>query len=181
MATLTQKLTNPLAMLAADHAYVKGAFSKCLQAESAVVRRVLVQEICDSLAIHATLEEDIFYPALARWGGEEGQRFVEDALREHRDIKQSIAALREVQTGGPDFRPRLTALQEAVVTHAEREEGHFPMAEAHLPLTQLAKQMDLRRLQLIAQIRPPSGLAMIGLVLIGLGVFFFVKRRRQHG
>ena len=76
MATLTQKLTNPLAMLASDHEYVKGVFTKCLNTESAAVRRVLVQEICDNLIIHATLEEEIFYPALAEWGGEEGHRFV---------------------------------------------------------------------------------------------------------
>ena len=179
MATLTQKLTNPLAMLASDHEYVKGVFTKCLNTESAAVRRVLIQEICDNLIIHATLEEEIFYPALAEWGGEEGHRFVEDALREHRDIKQGIAEVQQADVGDPDFRMRVGRLEEAVVTHAEREEAHFPLAEARLPLGELARQMDLRRMQLMAQVRPPSGLAMIGLVLIGFGVFFFLKRRRS--
>ncbi|HKN86670.1 MAG TPA: hemerythrin domain-containing protein [Nitrospiraceae bacterium] len=178
MATLMQKLTNPLAMLASDHEYVKSVLTRCLNTDSLAVRRVLVQEICDNLVIHATLEEEIFYPALARWGGEEGHRFVEDALREHQEIKQCIAEVQRVDVGGPDFRLRVGRLEEAVVTHAEREEGHFPMAQERLPIRQLAKQMDLRRMQLMAQVRPPSGLAMIGLVLIGLGMFFFLKRQR---
>lgn len=178
MATLIQKLTNPLAMLASDHEYVKGVLTRCLNTNSLAVRRVLIQEICDNLVIHATLEEDIFYPALAKGGGEEGHRFVEEALREHADIKACIADVQQVDVGGPDFRLRVGRLEEVVVTHAEREETHFPMAEARLPLKQLAKQMDLRRIQLMAQLRPPSGLAMIGLVLIGFGLFFFLKRRR---
>ena len=178
MATLIQKLTNPLAMLASDHEYVKDLFSQCLNTQSVAVRSVLVQEICDNLVIHATLEEEIFYPALAKWGGEEGHRFVEDARREHEDIKQCIAEVQQVDVGDVDFRMRLGRLEQAVVTHAEREEAQFPMAEAHLPLRNLAKQMDIRRLQLMAQVRPPSGLAMMGLVLIGLGVFLFLKRRR---
>ena len=178
MATLMQKLTNPLAMLASDHAYVKGVFSKSLNTDSVAVRRMLVQEICDNLVIHATLEEEIFYPALAKWGGEEGHRFVEDALREHADIKQCMAEVQQVSVGNPDFHTRLGRLEQAVVAHAEREEAHFPLAEAHLPLKQLAKQMDLRRVQLMSQMRPPSGLGMIGLVLLGFGLLFFMKRRR---
>lgn len=177
MATLMQKLTNPLAMLASDHEYVKGVFSQCLNTDSLAVRRVLVQEICDNLVIHATLEEEIFYPALAELGGEEGHRVVEDALREHRDIKQGIADVQRLHVDDADFRARLGELQQAVVTHAEREEAHFPLAEARLPLGELARQMDLRRVQLMARVRPPSAFAMIGLVLIGLGVFFFLNRR----
>jgi hypothetical protein len=33
MATLMQKLKNPLAMLASDHEYVKGVFTKCLNTD----------------------------------------------------------------------------------------------------------------------------------------------------
>jgi hypothetical protein len=80
--------------------------------------------------------------------------------------------------GGPEFRTRVGRLEQAVVTHAEREESHFPMAEAHLPLGELAREMDLRRMQLMAQVRPPSGLGIIGLVLIGFGVWLFLTKRR---
>ncbi|WP_447985931.1 LPXTG cell wall anchor domain-containing protein [Nitrospira sp. Nam74] len=38
--------------------------------------------------------------------------------------------------------------------------------------------MDLRRVQLMAQVRPPSGLAMIGLLLIGFGLLFVLRRRQ---
>ena len=69
MTTLMQKLTNPLAMLRADHAYVKQAFASSWVTDSFTVRRLLVQEICGNLTIHATLEEELFYPALEQFGG----------------------------------------------------------------------------------------------------------------
>lgn len=178
MATLIQKLTNPLAMLASDHEYVKSLLTRCLDTDSLAVRRLMVQEIRDNLVIHASLEEDIFYPAMAELGGEKGRRFVDEAMREHQDIKQCIAEVQRTDVGCPDFRMRVGRLEQAVVTHAEREEALFPVVEERLPLGQLARQMDLRRVQLMAQVRPPSGVAMIGLALIGLGMLFFLKWRR---
>ena len=62
--------------------------------------------------------------------------------------------------------------------HAEREEQIFPLAERHLPLGRLAKEMDIRRMQLMARVRPPSALAVLGMALIGLMLFAFLTQRR---
>jgi hemerythrin superfamily protein len=180
MATLMQKLTNPLAMLKADHAYVKQAFTRWWETDSITARRLLVQEICDNLTIHATLEEDLFYPALEQFGGQEGRQFVEEATREHQDIKNHINEVLHTDVQSSDFRMKLRALEDLVLAHAEREEALFPMAEDRLPLRRLAKQMDMRRLQLMVKIRPPSGLGIVALVLIGLGAVLFVALRRQE-
>jgi uncharacterized protein (DUF3084 family) len=126
------------------------------------------------------LEEELFYPVLARMGGEEGRQFVEEATRAHREIKNRLEDVKQIDVCDQDFRMRVGALEEQVRRHAEREEHIFPLAEERLPLGELATQMDMRRLQLLAQVRPPSGLAMIALVLIGLGAFLFVTMRRKQ-
>lgn len=181
MATLMDKLTNPLAMLRADHAYVKQTFSRYWETDSFTVRRLLVQEICDNLIIHATLEEDLFYPALEQFGGQEGRQFVEDAAREHQEIKNHIHGVMQSDVHGADFRMLIGALEERVLAHAEREEAMFPLAEDRLPLRKLAKQMDIRRVQLMATVRPPSGLGIMALLLIGLGAVLFMTLRKQKG
>lgn len=168
-------------MLKADHAYAKQTFSRCCGTDSFTVRRLLVQEICDNLIIHATLEEELFYPALEQFGGQEGRQFVEEALRKHQDIKNHINEVLQADVRSPDFRMQLGTLEERVLAHAEREEAVFPLAEDRLPLRKLAQQMDIRRVQLMATVRPPSGLGIMALVLIGLGVFLFVTLRRQEG
>ena len=180
MVTLMQKLTNPVAMLRADHAYVKQTFARYWETDSFAVRRLLVQEICDNLTIHATLEEELFYPALEQWGGQEGRQFVEEATREHQDIKHHINEVMHTDVRNSNFRMELGALEERVLAHAEREEALFPLAEDRLPLRRLAKQMDIRRVQLMAKVRPPSGLGIMALVLLGLGAFLFVTLRRQE-
>jgi len=165
-------------MLAEDHRYVKSLFAQCLQAESSTTRRLLAQEICDNLKVHATLEEELFYPALAGFGRTEGREFVRKALQEHQDIKDHIDTLMHTDPDASDFPTSVEALQERVLGHAEREEAIFPWAEAHLPLGALATRMDLRRIQLIATVRPPSALAVIAMVLLGVGALLFLRRQR---
>lgn len=178
MPTLIEKFTNPLAMLAADHAYVKQMFAKCLQAESSMGRRLLAQEICDNLKIHATLEEEIFYPTLRELGGEEGRQFVSQAIEEHQDIKDHIETVMHTDAENGEFQKNIEALQERVISHAEKEEEIFPLAKERLPLGELAARMDMRRLQLLGTVRPPSALALMGIVMMAVGAFFFLKRRR---
>jgi hypothetical protein len=96
-----------------------------LEYRSVAVLGVLVQELCDNLVIHATLEEEMFYPALAKWGGEEGHRFVEDALREHRDIKECINDVQRMDVGGSEFRTRLRRLEQAVVRMLNEKKTSF--------------------------------------------------------
>ena len=175
---VVEKYTNPLVMLAEDHRYVKTMFAQCLQAESATTRKVLAQEICDNLNVHATLEEELFYPALAEFGGTEGKEFVRKAMQEHQDIKEHMETLIQTDGEAGEFPTRVEALQDRVLGHAEQEEAIFPLAEAHLPLGVLATRMDMRRVQLVATIRPPSALALGALVLLGLGALLFLRTRR---
>lgn len=177
MATLVEKFTNPVTMLAADHSYVKQVLETALRTQSPTTRRLLVEEICDNLAIHAGLEEELFYPALERDGGEQGRQFVQKARQDHQEIKAVMADVRDTHPGSADFRVRLGELQSRVLSHAREEEAIFPLAERTLPLADLARRMDLRRLQLMAKMRPPSGLLLVAIALIGIGLAVFYGRR----
>src|ERR687888_332366 len=60
-------------------------------------QRPVVEHICHDLEIHAKLEEDIFYPAVQAHVHEDGPDLVEEAIKEHGDMKRLISQL---QTGG---------------------------------------------------------------------------------
>lgn len=79
-----------IALLEADHQRVEGLFRDFKSAGGdAAARLHLAQIICMELTLHAMVEEEIFYPALARATGDE--QLVERALKEHQHVKELIA------------------------------------------------------------------------------------------
>jgi len=57
-----------IALLKADHRRVEELFEKFEKAKDGRRKRALAEEICTELAVHTTIEEEIFYPAArARW------------------------------------------------------------------------------------------------------------------
>ena len=54
---------NAIALLKADHRKVEDLFEKFEKARDATRKKALAQEICTELCVHATIEEEIFYPA----------------------------------------------------------------------------------------------------------------------
>lgn len=79
-----------IALLEADHQRVEGLFRDFKSAGGdAPARLHLAQIICMELTLHALVEEEIFYPALARATGDD--QLVERALKEHQHVKELIA------------------------------------------------------------------------------------------
>jgi len=58
-----QQKMDAVALLKADHRKVEGLFEKFEKARDKERKQALVREICTELCIHATIEEEIFYPA----------------------------------------------------------------------------------------------------------------------
>ena len=52
-----------IALLKADHRKVEDLFEKFEYAKGAERKKALALEICTELCVHATIEEEIFYPA----------------------------------------------------------------------------------------------------------------------
>jgi hemerythrin superfamily protein len=81
------------------------------------------------LAVHETAEEEVVHPAARRATG--GDAVVDDRLREEDEAKSALATLEDLRPNHPDFGPKLDAFEQAVIAHAEAEEGQeFPLIAA---------------------------------------------------
>ena len=181
MRNPVKKLINPLEMLASDHETVKFLFEQCERTDPGMKRRLLSEEIFKSLHVHATLEEELFYPAVQQQLSYEDGAVVREAYREHVQIKELIRQLEAMDDRDEAFSSTLGVLKDRVLSHADKEEKRiFPLAERHLPLTTVALAMDKRRVQLMVQRPAPSMLGLLALGLLGVGWMMFMLRGRSR-
>jgi hemerythrin superfamily protein len=109
--------TDVLELLASQHMEVDLLIEQLERGEgdSAAV----FAELADKLAAHATVEEEIFYPAvLVKKTNDQ----LLEAVEEHLAIKRVLADLLGSRVGEPSFKAKLAVLKEEVTHHAHREE-----------------------------------------------------------
>ena len=156
---------NAIELLKADHARVKALFRQYEGAEGDPGRsRELAEQIFTELEVHATLEEELFYPALrGRLGREttgsemedddleDGEEdLVAEAVDEHQEVKSLIAVLRTMSPGDGEFQAKFAELREGVEEHVGMEEDELmPDAMAALggELEPLGRQLEKRKEQ----------------------------------
>src|SRR4029450_13317745 len=130
------------------HRRVRALFQAYQAATDSRTKRKLAEEACTELETHAQLEEQIFYPAVNE-DSEEGPALVQEALQEHQQVKDLIAALREMGPDHHEFDATFRALMQNVEHHVEEEESQmFPLAEQELEeeLNELKDEMqDLKK------------------------------------
>ena len=85
-----------IAMLKADHRQVRTLFQQYEDTPDQYLKQIIAEHVFAELALHALLEETIFYPALAELADAEGQQLVDGALQDHQMIQERIADLREI-------------------------------------------------------------------------------------
>lgn len=113
-------------MLMEDHRTVIGWFAWYEQTDDSSTKTVLVKRICDALRAHMAAEEEYFYPAVERGGGESG--LVARAREEHEAAKSIMAELEKQPR--PDDAAMATLAAEIVKHVAEEESEMFPAARA---------------------------------------------------
>ena len=86
-----------ITLLKADHREVEGYFEEFEKARSADRKQDLAQKICGALTMHATIEEEIYYPAFLEATEEEDLHH--EAVVEHEGAKRLIA---DIEASGPD-------------------------------------------------------------------------------
>jgi hemerythrin superfamily protein len=122
---MEERSMNALEVLKEDHQKVKGLFQEVRQTTDQAKRKELFNKIDTELAIHAHIEETVFYPAIEEH--EEFKDMVEKALKEHQEVKTLLDELEGFDTESPDFGSKLGELIEAVEHHVKEEEGEmFP-------------------------------------------------------
>jgi hemerythrin superfamily protein len=142
-----------LSLLASDHAEVRAAFDEYEKlgedGAKSGEREQLARRICRMLTVHATIEEEFFYPA-ARDAGVDPD-LLDEAKVEHASAKTLIA---EIEAAGPDERlydAKLKVLGEYVNHHVQEEEGElFPQVRrTKMDLYAIVMPMATRRAELM--------------------------------
>lgn len=142
-----------VALLKADHRKVEDLFEKFEAAKGGDRKKALAQEICTELMIHATIEEEIFYPS-CKGKVEEDQ--MDEAYVEHDGAKVMIA---ELLAGAPDdefYDAKMKVLSEEIKHHVKEEErpggGVFAQArDGGLDMAALGERLAARKEQLKAK------------------------------
>lgn len=114
-------------------------------------RQNIVEEFCRDLLIHATVEEEIFYPAIQERGGDQEKALIEHSMEEHASVEDLIFQCREMEPGDEDFDGTVRDIIENVQEHlTEEETDTFPRAQNILgpQLDQMGEQMASRKQEL---------------------------------
>ena len=150
-------------LLMADHKEVKGLFAqyhKLIDADAgADKRQALAQQICAMLTVHATVEEEIFYPA-ARTALDD-EDMLDEAEVEHASAKELIAQIESMGADDDLYDAKVTVLGEYIDHHVKEEEGEmFPKCrKSAMDLGALGEELDARKAELTEEMMGESAAA----------------------
>ena len=112
-------------LLDMDHKIVKQMFTDyaalCENAASPDSKRELSLRICQALAIHSQLEEEIFYPQVRK--AVDDNTLMDEALHEHAAAKQLIAMIEGMEATGPGYDANVKKLGTLIDQHVSEERG----------------------------------------------------------
>jgi len=158
--SLTKKSSKPdsqnaITLLRADHQKVTDLFENFEKSRATAKKKVIAQEICKELTVHATIEEEIFYPAAK--AALDDTEMVPEALVEHDGVKKLIAEI-EGSVEGEMFEARVKVLSELIKHHVKEEQTElFPsVKKTSLDLTALGAQLVARKTELLEELRIPA-------------------------
>jgi hemerythrin superfamily protein len=143
-----------VSLIEQDHRNVEDLFKQFETAgpQAYKTKDDLVLQITVELQAHATIEEEVFYPAVAAMAAEEGKELVQEAVEEHQQVKQLLAELGQMTAEDDGFDDKVLTLIENVRHHVEEEESEMlPQARQVLGedrLRQLGERMADRKEQL---------------------------------
>jgi len=154
-----------IALLKADHRQVEEWFGQFEKARDDQRKQTLATKICRALRVHATIEEEIFYPAFLE--ATDDTDLHHEAQVEHDGAKALIA---QIEASGPDddfFDAKVTVLSEMIKHHVKEEEqpgGMFAEArKSKMDLESLGAQLAARKAELEDDVSadddmtPPAG------------------------
>jgi hemerythrin superfamily protein len=140
-------------LLTKDHREVEALFKKFEEAKDDNAEKAdIVAQICESLSVHAEIEEEIFYPAARDALSENGDDLLDEAEVEHGTIKSIVAELEDADPDDDLYDAKVKVLAEYVQHHVKEEEGEmFPeVKKTDLDLDQLGAEMFERKNELMA-------------------------------
>lgn len=138
-------------MIRFDHSHVLVTFHQYTVDATPKVKKALADTIASALEIHATLEEEIFYPAMRSI--DNGEPVLLKSVPEHNEMRRLIGELRATPPGDVRHDQLLQELMRDVIHHvADEETVLLPHAERLLSkdrLSELGAEMTRRRIELV--------------------------------
>jgi len=146
-----QQSTDAIAILTEDHDKVKRLFEQfaTLHADDEDEEAAAIaKQICQELTIHATVEEEIFYPEMR--DELEDEDMLDEAEIEHSVAEELIAQIESMEPSDDKYAARVTVLGEYVTHHIEEEQNEmFPKAkEAEIDMETLGERILARKEEL---------------------------------
>jgi hemerythrin superfamily protein len=148
------KKEDAIGLLKADHAAVKKMFAQeeKLSKRDGERKVGVFNQINEALAIHATIEEEIFYPAVKKARSEHVKDEVREGYEEHKQIKTLLGEIASITPADESYDMKMKVLKEDVEHHVKDEEGEmFPDAKKFLGerrLVELGAELETRKQQL---------------------------------
>jgi hemerythrin superfamily protein len=142
-------------LLVNDHKEVKKLFKdyeKLVKADAgADQKRPVAERICLLLTVHATVEEELFYPA-AREALARHEDLLDEAEVEHASAKDLIAQIQGASPEDDMYDARVKVLSEYIEHHVKEEEDEmFPLVrKSALDLQLMGIAMQERKEELMA-------------------------------
>jgi hemerythrin superfamily protein len=126
--------TNAVALLMKDHKAVSTLFEQLEHSKNDDHKKKMVFDKIDAaLRVHATIEEEIFYPALKQARAKNLKNEVGEGYEEHKQIKSLLEQLSSIAPTDETYDSKVKVLKEDVEHHVEEEETEmFPDARKHL-------------------------------------------------
>jgi hemerythrin superfamily protein len=154
-STTTDNAQDAIALLTDDHKTVQKLFKeyeKLVQNADQEEKAALAKQICMELAVHAQIEEEIFYPAVRDAIAETD--LLDEAEVEHASAKDLIAQLGAMAPGEELYDAKVTVLGEYVNHHiTEEQDEMFPkVKKAKLDTASLGAELLERKQELQAEL-----------------------------
>lgn len=144
--------TDAVALIKSDHREVERLF-KQFERDSGDRQENIARQICTALRAHATIEEEIFYPAFLE--ATEEIDLHHEAEVEHEGVKHLIEEIESAGSSDEYFEARVSVLKEMVGHHVEEEEGRGGMlskaAKSDMDLAALGEEMSRRKSELMEE------------------------------
>ncbi|MEO7115183.1 MAG: hemerythrin domain-containing protein [Caldimonas sp.] len=154
-ATTAAAKTDATLLLARDHTAVSKLFKQYEKLSGsgaeASDRQAMAEQICMMLTVHATIEEEIFYPAARE--ADVDSDLLDEAEVEHASAKDLIAQIRAMTPDEDLYDAKVKVLGEYIDHHAQEEENEmFPKCrKAKMDLAGLAQQLAERKAELVSE------------------------------
>jgi len=142
-----------IALLKQDHKMVSALFEEFAKADEEE-QSAIAQRVCQLLTVHATIEEELLYPAAKQaFEDDENEDLVNEAEVEHGSAKELIAKIEGMASDDSHFKATVTVLGEYIKHHVKEEENElFPqLRKTELDLKDLGARLADRKFALMEQ------------------------------